>query len=369
MNNIIRKKLKGSLTVEATLVLPLVIVTLLFVANILNICMVNTCMQQSLNNTAKKISQNSYLIYRFAGGKNYEDFINKLNNINDGYSDFESKAENTKMAFAAVQDSIKDVSEDIEKVKHTSDEFVIIKVNKNNEEIKEFDILRIPDYCNKLIDNLSDLSDKIIGDDGLIKKAKNVGASLTELCNSGKQNFKSIVLKLFMDEGSGSVTAAVSTLLFNNYTKELGVPASKISELNAFHSSLNPDGSFTIVVSYLYVNPFSFINKKSMEYSVINRNIRMTNAITIKPFVGKNGTSIKTKLDGDVAEDDNDIIVFIPTSTYNVEVSDRKFHKRAECGSMKDSTPVKLSAAQGSSNISGPCHNCFTNEEIENFNK
>ena len=107
MYKIIKNKIRGSLTVEATLVLPMVIVTLLFLANILNICMVNLCMQQSLNNTAKKISQDSYLVYRVSGERNFVKFIDNLNDVDQSYETVEAAAKDTKSKFDNVQKNIK----------------------------------------------------------------------------------------------------------------------------------------------------------------------------------------------------------------------------------------------------------------------
>ena len=365
MIRIFRKKQKGSLTVEAALVFPLVIITLLFIANILNICMTHMCMQQALNNTAKKISQDSYLIYRFAGEENYSNFIDNLNKIDENYAEFESKATDTKEALNSVQKSIKDVAEGVETLRNTPEEFMVVK-NEGGKEEKHFDILKLPDFCTKLGTNISSLANKVVGNDGLIGKSKKFGSSIVELANSGKKNISSIVVKLLVDTSAGGILASISTGIFEHYIKELNVPAGKISDLHPFYSKLGTDGAFSLVVSYNYVNPFSFVNKKSMEYTIINRDIRMINMITIKPFVGKQGTSIKKKLSGsDTGE--KEILVYIPGSAYDNpnKAKDKKYHKVPDCRNMTEENArlVKLSDAKASSVITGPCSHCFPDGE------
>lgn len=274
MNKIIYKKIRGSLTVEATLVLPLVIITLLFTVNILNICMVHLCMQQALNNTAKVISQDSYILYRFAKEDNYSSFIENIGKINEGYQIFENEAKITKTGFDELQTSA------AETVNSFLDLGKPLK-NKGNNSFIEI----LSDFSNKVISLFNNVK-------STINKFKEFSQQLKNLATAGKENGIAIVQKLISDTLVGASGGAISYVLFEKYRKDLGVPASKISELNILNSSLNSDGSFTIAINYLYNNPFSFVNQKSFEYSVINKKIRMTNIITIKPFIGKNGSSL-----------------------------------------------------------------------------
>lgn len=271
-----RKKRKGSLTVEATLVFPLVIITLLFIANILNICMVHLCMQQALNNTAKKISQDSYMIYRFSGEDNYSKFINNLSDINKGYETFNQQAENTKGDLKEAQDCSIDVIES----------FGTLSVSFEGEGSLFLKIERfIDNFCN-LIDRLVDAK----------KSYTKLSNSINELIDAGKENLEAIVMKLLVDSGSSFITSNIVEHIFNNYTNQLGVPASKIQNMKFLSSSLNEDGSYTVVLEYEYKNPFSFVNSESVEMksTLINKIISMKNIITIKPFIGKNGTSFRT---------------------------------------------------------------------------
>ena len=335
------KKNKGSLTVEAALVLPLVIMTLLFTVNILNICMVNTCVQQALNNTAKKVSQDAYLVYRFAGEENYANFLDFVNSSNDGYDKLSTKLDDSIKKFDEVSESAKTLLKSWDTTKHTFDGFTIFKAIE---------------YGKKFIENIKDLFDKA---KGVIKSAQNLSSSIKELVKTGKENFKDIVIKLLLDEGGGFVGANISERLFNKYRTELNVPASRILNLNFFHSVLNRDGSFTFVISYLYENPFSFINQKSLEYSVINKEIRMTNAITIKPFVGKNGTSL---INSDKFENDDGSIVYITSTAYEIDESNKKYHKDRNCRTLsrsKDVVAVRLDEAKSSKKIDGACSVCY----------
>ena len=282
MIKILRKKNKGSLTVEATLILPLVIISLLFIANILNICMVHLLMQQALNNTAKVISQDSYIIYRFAKEDNYQSFINNISEINNEYERFDDEMKITKTSFDELQTSaatsVNSFFELGEPFKSKSDEENIF--NK---------IAGIPDRISEFGNKLIKLKENVTN---TIDKFSSFTEELKKLASVGNETGASVVKKLISDTLVGATGTSISYMLFNNYKERLGVPASKISEINILNSALNSDGSFTIAVDYLYDNPFSFINSESLEYSVINRNIRMTNVITIKPFIGKNGTSL-----------------------------------------------------------------------------
>lgn len=276
MCQLFRKKRKGSLTVEAALVLPLVIITLLFIANVLNVCMVHTCMQQALNNTAKKISQDSYIIYRFSGEDNYSNFINNLTDINKGYAAFESQAQTTKDNFTVAQDRSKAVIDSFGNLSASfeGDEGLLLKLKK-------------------FVDNICNLIDSLFNAKVAYEKLAN---SINDLIKAGKENLEAIVMKLLFDTGTGFVTSNVVEYVFNHYIDELGVPASKIQNMNFLSSSLNGDGSYTIILDYEYKNPFSFVNSNSpeMKSTLINRIISMRNIITIKPFIGKNDTSFRT---------------------------------------------------------------------------
>ena len=345
MLKIFSKKNRGSLTVEAALVLPLVIITLLFTVNLLNICMVNTCMQQALNNTAKKVSQDAYLVYRFAGEDNYASFINFVNSSNDGYDRLSSQLDETISKFNEVPTAVKTLLKSWDTTVHTFDGFTIFQVIE---------------YGRKFIDNIKDLFASLNG----VKDASiNFAKSIVELVKTGRENFKDIIVKLLLDEGAGFAGANISERLFNKYRQELGVPASKISNLNFFHSRLNRDGSFTLVISYLYENPFSFVNQKSLEYSVINKEIRMTNAITIKPFVGKHGTSL---IGSELFEDLNTDIVYITSTAYDLTEDNKKYHKNRECRTLsrsRDVVAVRLDEAKSSEKIDGPCSICYPDGE------
>lgn len=265
---------------EATLVFPLVIITLLFIANILNVCMVHTCMQQALNNTAKKISQDSYIIYRFSGEENYQNFINNLTDVNKGYSAFLSQAETTKNNFEIAQDNSKEVI----------NSFGDLSSSFSGSEGFFKKVIIFKDNICKLIDNLYNAK----------VSYEKLANSIDDLVKSGKENIEAIVIKLLFDGGTGFVASNILEYVFNHYTEEMDVPASKIQNIRFISSSLNSDGSYTVVLDYEYNNPFSFVNSNSaeMKSTLINRIISMRNIITIKPFIGKNGTSFRN-IEGD----------------------------------------------------------------------
>lgn len=274
MNTENKIKIKGSLTVEATLVLPIVIITLLFIANILNICMVHLCMQQALNNVAKKTSQNSYIIYRFLGEEDYSSFINSLNdassNINTG-----NTLPITK--FNDAQNSTKATIRVFETATHS------------------FDGLGLGNFIEKISTFIKNIKD-LIGSLMTTKDAyEELSKSIDDLVAQGKDDFQSAIIDIMLDSGSNSRISSAYEFLFNNYIDELGVPASKIEDLKFYPSVYNSanSGTYKILVSYYYKNPFSFVNQKSMEYSVINKKIKMVNIITTRPFIGRADSTFK----------------------------------------------------------------------------
>ena len=355
MKKLFNKKRKGSLVVEATLVFPLVLITLLFIANILNICMINVCMQQALNNAAKKISQNSYLVYRLAGEDAYKEFIKSFNEVNVGYDGFSESVKNTNEKMDNFQSTMKGTIESVETLKHTFDGFEL----------------------NKAISYIEKLNENINGEKGIrnsiketLLSSKSLFESLIELGESGKTNINSIVIKLLADSVGGNITGAISEILFNSYVDDINMPNKRILEVNSYHSSFNSDGSFTLVINYLYENPFSFVNKKSFEYTLINREIRMMNAITIKPFIGRAGTSLKGKFNGEEVEE----YVYIPGSAYNIVEQDdyiSKYHIYRDCVSLRGENKqnnmrrVKLSEAKESDRLGGLCQICENRKKRE----
>lgn len=344
-----KKKRKGSLTVEAALVLPIVIITLLFVSNILNICMVNVCMQQALNNTAKVVSQDSYILYRFAKEENYAAFIEKLGEINDGYDKVENELKVTKNGFNELEDS----------AAATVNSFVTLGEPFSNKEKKGFfdNIKEIPQKIKQFGENFKTLFENV---QKTFNKFNSFTIELKKLRDVTADNGASVVKKLIADTVVGGTGGTISYILFENYKTKLGVPASKISELNILHSSFNADGSFTIAIDYLYDNPFSFVNKKSLEYSVINKDIRMTNIITIKPFIGKNGTSLKNKVKKSVEKEgvssDEEIIVYV------YEKSGKKYHSDPHCSEQKYYS-IEKSLTDAKNGGYTACAKCFKNED------
>lgn len=344
----IRNKEKGSLTIEATIILPLVIMTLLFLANILNICMVNLCMQQALNNTAKKISQHSYIIYRIAGEKNYQEFINTLGSIDSGYDNFKSKGEEVVSNVDKLQTDVGNTIQSFNDVTTAlSVEGSFLEKLKN-----------LGDKSKNLITSIK----TTIDDAGVFVD------SLGTLIESGKQNIKSITIRLLVDTSTGIAVSGVSKYIFDNYVTELSVPASKISEVSAFHSTLDPSGCFSMVVSYVYNNPFSFGNSQNASKSIFNKKIRMTNVVTIRPFIGNNGTSlVKDKTEENKSEagktenniNEKQIEVYISERDYGKDENGKikkKYHKVGDCRNLQYSQKISLEEAKKITG--GPCSNC-----------
>lgn len=279
MSKILKIKIKGSLTVEVALVFPLVIITLLFIANILNICMVHLLMQHALNNTVKSISQNSYIIYRFSEEEDYFNFINKLNDVNIRNDDIENDLTISK--FNDLQNAAGNTIETFEVATHSFEGSISL--------LQKLSIFAT--NVKNLMNSLNILKENF----------KTFTTSVNSLIDIGSSNIEKATLDLMLDDGSGKeISGNAYEYLFKNYVLEMGIPASKISDLQ-FNSSIYGK-YYKLVVSYYYTNPFSFVNNRSMEYSVINKKIKMTNIINIRPFIGNKENSFKNISEEDIRD-------------------------------------------------------------------
>lgn len=98
------KKIRGSITVEATIVLPIYILMLVFFMSFLNIFYIKMVVQSGLNNAGTTISQYCYAIdLTLPGGmSNFtlkESTPGKVNAISDGIDDFVGSAQRTLDVF------------------------------------------------------------------------------------------------------------------------------------------------------------------------------------------------------------------------------------------------------------------------------
>ena len=135
MNNrlcsLFKHKESGSLTVEAVLILPLIFISWLTIINFLNIYFAHLCIQQALNNTAKRLSEYTYLIERAnvldSVSTVYsldEDTLEKGQGIRDNgekaYNKGKEVWDNSKSMYATLQDT----GNNLRAVKDNADELM-----------------------------------------------------------------------------------------------------------------------------------------------------------------------------------------------------------------------------------------------------
>lgn len=113
---------KGAIIVEASLVLPIFMFAIIAILFIVNLCTAQAKIQIAINNTAKEISQYSYL-YSLTGINNFQaDAYEKgeasagtANQFIDGFKDFTSNMENGlsgDMDYSNISDVIKNCGND-----------------------------------------------------------------------------------------------------------------------------------------------------------------------------------------------------------------------------------------------------------------
>ena len=115
------KSEKGSLSLEAALMLPFILTTWLMIANFMNLFVAHLVIQQALNNTVRVVSQYSYLITRYQGNKYLEeitydgDTFKKAKDIKDNtkkaYDSGKEEVENIKTLKKEIVDSEQDIND------------------------------------------------------------------------------------------------------------------------------------------------------------------------------------------------------------------------------------------------------------------
>ena len=274
-------KKRGSLTVEASIVLPIVLITLLFFINFINVYLEHMCMQQALNNTAKKISQNAYLVYRFSGEEQYTEYINNINSQEYDDSVLIEKANTVIDGYNTVEDNFKttidSVSDFAESIKNIAFSSILT------------DFGAFWNSCMNVIGKTVELFNNVVN------TQKSTKLLIKYIGDLGKKNSKYIILQTLYKELEGQANSMFVTHLFLKYTRDLKVSVKRLENVKLASTKLDDDknGTFKLLLTYTFKNPFSLLNSKSMEYSIINREIRMFHTATVSPFVGKSGTSLK----------------------------------------------------------------------------
>ena len=226
---------RGSLTVEATLILPFVLISWLTIINMLNIYYLQSCIQQALNNTAQRLSEYCYMLQR-------ADLLDQVEEIM-------SMEASTSQASSTLKDNLNEMGTHAQSIGNYLQNFSLGSIRGIIDEAKAF-----------------------------ISCAKTAYATVKSI---NADNIKDFFLSELSNAGTGVLVGA----FVNSYIKDLKVSTTNISALDYTKSKYFYDGEqhFAIVVTYQYHNPLSI---------KFFSDVPMMQMVTMRPWVGAAGTGL-----------------------------------------------------------------------------
>lgn len=227
---------RGSLTVEAMLILPLVFVSWLTIINLINIYYLNFCVQQALNNTAERVAEYCYLLDRT--GK-----LDEISEIMTMDSATAQKSSGLKSNLTKMTDSAKSLGSH---------------------------------FSNFSFDEIEDIKEDV---NGFADSAKSAFSTLKEISVDDLKEY-------FASELSNAGTGMLIGAFVNSYIKDLNVDISDISTIDYSKSQFlyGDEQQFTIVATYTYHNPLSI---------KLFSDVQMAQMITMRPWIGASHSSLK----------------------------------------------------------------------------
>ena len=289
-------KSRGSLTVEATLILPFVFISWLTIINFLNVYFVHTCIQQALNNTAKRLSEYAYIGERIT----MSDGSSVVSHMSERYSldeDTEKKANSLADDADKILENGKKVKDNATSVWDTAQE---IKGNLKDTTDAAFDGMMGDDASGlssridaitangqTLITNLQKLDLSHI-QSNIIQPAKEfknaIKDAYTTVRSISGNNLKDYFERELVNAGSGMLVGG----FVNLYIKDLNVQVMKnVSTLNYTQSRFfygDTNSTFALIVTYKYRNPF---NIKFFD------DIKMKQVATMNMWIGDTNTDLR----------------------------------------------------------------------------
>lgn len=289
-------KSRGSLTVEATLILPFVFISWLTIINFLNVYLVHTCIQQALNNTAKRFSEYAYIGERIT----MSDGSSVVSHLSDLYSldeDTEKKANSLADDADKILENGKKVKDNATSMWDTAQE---IKGNLKDTTDAAFDGMMGDDASGlssridaitangqTLITNLQKLDLSHI-QSNIIQPAKEFKNAIKDAYTTVKSisgdNLKDYFERELLNAGSGLLVGG----FVNLYIKDLNVQVMKnVSTLNYTQSRFfygDTNSTFALIVTYTYRNPF---NIKFFD------DIKMKQVATMNMWIGDTDTDLR----------------------------------------------------------------------------
>lgn len=227
---------RGSLTVEAALILPFVLISWLTIINLLNIYYLQACIQQALNNTAQRVSEYCYLLAR--------------TDTLDDVSDLLAMSATTAQKSSTLKNGVTEMGTRAQNIGRMLD---------------DFSLTQLP----ALIDETT----------AFAGSAKTVYGTLKTVSAEDLKDY-------FVSELSNAGTGIVAGAFVNSYIKDLKVSTKNISALDYTKSKFlyGKDQEFTLVVTYTYHNPLAFRFFPDQQ---------MMQMVTMRPWIGADGTGLK----------------------------------------------------------------------------
>ena len=288
-----RNKNRGSLTVEATLILPFVFISWLTIINFLNVYFVHTCIQQALNNTARRLSEYAYLAER----SNIDDKLEEIyaleedtqekttdikDNSKKAYENGHKLVKNANNMYQTVQDSCKEINSVKENTNAVFNGFAGGEMSGLSSNIDG-----ITNSCKNLMSNLQKLELGRIKEQ-IIEPAKEFGNAVKATYETVKSINGDNLTDYLKSQLANPVSGELVGLFVNMYIKDLNVESMKnVSRLNYTGSQFfmgKDHATFTIVVTYTYHNPF---NIKFFD------DIKMRQIATMNMWIGDEASDIR----------------------------------------------------------------------------
>ena len=238
---------RGSLTVEACIILPVVVITWLSLINLLNIYLIRSVFQQALSNTAARISEYYYMVERTFPDRSLESMkgLFKEEKTTSGTADALSTGLNN------CQESVKKIG-------------------------KDYDIL----MDNGTID-LATVKNMFEEGENFYKAAKDTANAIRSISAEGLKDY-------FLSQITNGVTGSVIGAFTDSYVKDLKVSEQNISNRTYANSEffVGDDDEFVLVVDYIYTNPLS------VKYAPYHE-IHMRQMVFMRPWFGESGSGLK----------------------------------------------------------------------------
>lgn len=223
------KNSRGSLTVEAALVLPLVFISWLMIINLLNMYYMQNCTQQALNLTAKRVAEYCYLMER----------TGTLDEIQNAMT---MDAETSKKT-SQIKTGMDGMSESAKKIGREFTHFSLHSIENIVNNVKAF--------------------------------SSSASTAFKALKDVKVDDIKDYIVSEAASAGSGMAIGA----MVDGYMEELKVNMTNVTDRSYLASQFlyGSDQYITIVMTYTYHNPLGF--KAFSE-------IKIAQMATVRPWIG-----------------------------------------------------------------------------------